>query len=362
MIINDNFSISEIDKDPYMIHQINKATGDLYLNMLFDNFHEIDLGFGNLDSTLREKYNDSNYGSYYAKIYWLFMIDCLEDMVTSDKKIYLYDGKYPCYFDYDIIENRQLEVYRQRGFFQDIDLLASNFKIYLLTFVVTNRDGTKTKRSFSDYRLNVINRDKTNTGYSKFGTKKVSIKEYLHEAHKRFRFVFTPRELNLLIYHGNRNLIKYVRNGFDVKALYYDDLGKLNMSMLIDMERYDSRVKLPLKKAVKVFRERAKKGYIRLNDSGTYFFALSHYQHKKYVDKNGIIRLKPKTKITVYRFIDEIKLIHNANYIYKVKMGKDYKGAYTYQCFFKDFNFNKYSKFLFRRYHIEKSKMNLNKK
>ena len=354
---NDNFNINEIDKDPYIINQINKATGDLFLNMLFDNFHEIDLGFGNLDSTIDNKYNQVNYGSYYAKIYWLFMVDCLIDMITSDKRIFLYGKKYPTFFDYEVIEGKRLEIYRQRGFFKDVDLLASNFKIYILKLVVFNLDGTKTERTFSDYKLNCMLRDKTNTGYTRFGTKDFSIKEYYSELHKRFRFVFTPHELTLLVNHGHRNLIKYIRAGFDVKALYYDDLGKLNMSMLIDKERYSSRVKLPLKKAVKVFRERAKKGYIRLNDSGTYFFALSHYQHNKYVDSRGRIRLKPKTKITIYRFIDEIKLIHNANYIYKVKMGKHYKGAYTYQILFRDFDFNKNSKFLFRRYHIEKNKL-----
>lgn len=356
-MINDNFSVNEIEySNKVSINQITKATGNLYANMLFDDFFEVDIYKGNMDVTVLNKYSEINSGSYFGKVFWLFLVGCLEDMITSDKKLYLKQGKYPAYFDYDIIEGEQLSILRRRGFFADVDLLASNFKIYTLKLVI-NMKNYKVTRFVSDYRLNQMLNAKQNTGYSRFGTRNVMIKDYYHEAYNRFKYVFDKEEIDKILNYGIKSLIQFIRNGMDVNSLYYDDLGELNMTMLIDPERYSDRVNLPLKKAVGVFREKSKRGYVRLNNSGTYFFALSSFEYKRYVDRYGRINFKPNKTIEVFRFLDEIKLVKKANYIYKVKLGKLYKGTYRYSMKFKDFDFNKNSRLILKRFHIERKKL-----
>lgn len=356
-MINDKFNINELDLSKSVsINQITKSTGNLYASILFDDFFDIDIYQGNLDSNVISKYYEINNGSYFGKIFWLFLIGCLEDMVTSDKKIYLKEGKYPAYFDYEIIEGDRLKAFRKRGFFLDVDLLSTNFKIYTLKFVIKMK-SYKIIRFVSDYRLGKILVNKQNTGFSKFGTNPINIKEYYNEAYDRFKYVFDSKDINKILNYGIKSLIKFTRIGMDINSLYYDDMGELNMTMLIDPDRYNDKVGLPLKKAVNVFREKAKRGYIRLNDSGTYFFALSHYEYKKYVDRYGKINFKPNKTIEVFRFLEEIKLVKRANYIYKVKLGKLFKGKYRYNMKFKDYDFNKNSKLILKRYHIERKKI-----
>ena len=253
-----------------------------------------------------------------------YCLSLIINRIIEDRVRFKIPVKSEAYIDFEIIEGEKFISQRQNGRFSEIDFIESDFTGYFLNYYYQTKAYQKSMPIYLGGDLKKKFLGGINSGIKYYTTKDITIKDFVHEVHEKFRDL-TLAEIKRLLLHGFRRMHSAIKFGCAISIISkrYNCLayiGSLTLTPDKQIKEYSIRRDRKLRKIA---------GWRKDPFDGYYYIGLNTSWLEKWVEDN-----KTSRSITTFHNIiprklkEELYYKDKHVYIFRFKR-KTFKG-YAY--------------------------------
>ena len=258
-----------------------------------------------------------------------YAINIILNKIINEKLRFKLPVKAIAYIDFEIVKDDKFETHRQRGRFQDIDFVESDFTGYMLRYYYKGKaDYIKDYPVYlgGDLKKKFINN--INSGEKYYTINDFKLEDVLPEIHEKFKDL-TKKELSELIKIGFRRMHSSLRFGCAITintkkfGNCYVYIGTLSLNPIFQIKDYVIRRNKKLRKIWYWERNKfTEEYYVGLNEK-------SFLEWVK-LNKNSRSLFYIKS-IIVKKIKEEFYYSYKNTHIFKIKVKKTKKWALWFQ-------------------------------
>lgn len=226
------------------------------------------------------------------------------------------------YIDFEVIGDDLFELYKQRGAFQTVDFIESDFTGYYLRYFYQAKNYQKKITVYLGGDLKKKFIDKINSGEKLYTTKDFTLNDILNQVHEKFN-TLDKNELKNILLHGFRRMHSAIMYGCYISIATvkyincYAFFGELLTNPIKQASLYNFRIIRKLRK-IDLWKRPVFDNY--------YYIGLTPSMLEPWVEVNKGNRVFTTfTKIMPLKLLDEVCTKAQKLYIFRFKV-KKWKG------------------------------------
>lgn len=254
-----------------------------------------------------------------------YCLGLILNYILDNKVRFIIPGVPESYIDFEIVTGEFFEDQRQKGRFQEIDFIESDFTGYALRYYFKARAYQKAYPIYLGGELKQKFFNGINSGEKYYTTRDVTIKEFLPQIEKKFPEL-TKTEIKKLISHGFRRMHSAIKFGCAISIQvkkYFNcvaHIGALYLRPDKQIREYSVRRDRKLRKI---------EGWKKTPFDGQYYIGLNETAFDRWVEINKSSRTLLKFHNIIPRKIQQ-ELYYKSNHLYIFKFKRDTFKGWSY--------------------------------
>ena len=249
-----------------------------------------------------------------------YAINVILNKVIKKKKRFKSPVKDISYIDFEIVQNDKFELHRQKGRFQNIDFIESDFTGYMLRYYYKGKnDQIKNHPIHLGGELKQKFIDNINSGEKYYTIEDFQLSDVISEIHEKFKDL-SKKELTEIIKLGFRRIHSCLKYGCAITinskkfGNCYVYIGSINLNPSIQIKEYIARRDKKLRKIK----------YWRKEEFGNdYYIGLNEKSFLEWINLNKNSRSLVNFKKSLARKIkEEFSYKYKKTYVFKINLKK----------------------------------------